>query len=81
MKSFIAIAVLSLASVTAFAQTGGVPPEQTPAGTPGKFKKPAAAVAPTTTDTPAAKPTTTKAERKAARKAKREAKVGDKPLN
>lgn len=80
MKSFIAIAVLSLASVTAFAQTGGVPPEQTPAGTPGKFKKPAAAVAPTTTDAPAAKPTT-KAERKAARKAKREAKVGDKPLN
>lgn len=80
MKSFVAIAVLSLASVTAFAQTGGVPPEQTPAGTPGNFKKPTAAVAPATTDTPAAKPMT-KAERKAARKAKREAKVGDKPLN
>ena len=80
MKSFVAIAVLSLASVTAFAQTGGVPPEQTPAGTPGKFKKPAAVVAPAATDAPAAKPMT-KAERKASRKAKREAKVGDKPLN
>lgn len=81
MKNFVAIAVLSLASVTAFAQTGGVPPEQTPAGEPGKFKKPTAVVAPATTDTTTMAKPATKSERKAARKAKREAKVGDKPLN
>lgn len=82
MKRILPALLLAFAASAAFAQTGGVPPEQAPAGDPGKasFKKPVkAASTPTaSTDTPAP---TTKAERRAARKAKRAAKVGDKPLN
>jgi hypothetical protein len=83
MKRSIAIALLSLSSMTAFAQTPDVPPTQAPAGNPGKFVKPttkAPAAATTDAATPAAKPMT-KAEKAAARKAKRAAKVGDKPIN
>ena len=78
-----AAALLLLLSFTAYAQTGGVPPSQPPAGEPERFTKPTLRrdppAAPTTAEAPA-KPAT-KADRRAARKAKREAKVGDKPLD
>lgn len=84
MKRILPALLLSLLASTAFAQTNATPPEQAPAGNPGKLmlKKstPAAtpvAVAPAaTTDAPK-----TKEEKRAARKAKRLAKVGDKPIN
>ncbi len=81
MKRTIAIALLSLSSMTAFAQTPDVPPSQPAAGSPGKFTKPAMKAPAATTTDAVAPAKMTKAERSAARKAKRAAKVGDKPIN
>ncbi len=80
MKNFIAmISAITLTSA-AFAQTGGLPPEQAPAGDPGKFqfKKPAKSV-----DTAPKEPkkSMTKEDRRAARNEKRIEKVGAKPLD
>ena len=85
MKKLISLVVASMFATAAFAQnTPGQPPEQTPAGSPGKLTKPTlphkADVAPTTTTDTAAAPVT-KSEKRAARKSKRAAKVGDKPIN
>lgn len=83
MKRFVPALLLSLLASTAFAQTGATPPEQAPAGNPGKLtlKKSTTATTPAATDTTMTTTPTTKEGKRAARKAKRSAKVGDKPIN
>jgi hypothetical protein len=83
MKRFLPALLLSLLASTAFAQTAATPPEQAPAGNPGKLtlKKSTTATTPAATDAAAATTPTTKDEKRSARKAKRSAKVGDKPIN
>ncbi len=86
MNKLLATLLLGSFCSVVSAQTGGLPPEQAPAGSPGKFQSPKQIKAsndsrsPTTDSSAVAKPATA-ADRRAARKAKREAKVGDKPLD
>ncbi len=79
MKKFITLLALSLFTTVGIAQTNATPPEQAPAGNPGKLvtKKKPAVVAPDADPATAATPT----DKRAARKDKRAAKVGDKPIN
>ncbi len=78
MSKLIATLFATLFAATAFAQTGGVPPSQPPAGTAVTDKRDAAAA--TSTAPVSDKAAARKAKAKA-RHAKRDAKVGDKPLN
>jgi hypothetical protein len=85
MNRLITAVALSLFAVTAAAQTGGLPPEQAPAGNPGKLMlkknaKPADATTPVPADATTPKPVTP-TDKRAARKAKRAEKVGPKPLD
>lgn len=82
MKRFLPALLLSLLASTAFAQTNATPPEQAPAGNPGKLMlKKSTAATPAATPAAATTTPTAKEAKRAARKAKREAKVGDKPIN